>query len=100
MTSVRCSLFVLDQVIEQGWVLVATDYTGLGTAGPHPYLIGPGEAYSVLDAVRAGRSIPGLALDSDVVVCGVIPRAAMPRSGPVVKPQTTRRTSMSLEWPQ
>lgn len=35
------------------YVVVATDYAGLGTPGPHPYLIGESEARSVLDSVRA-----------------------------------------------
>ena len=58
------------EVIERGWVLVATDYVGLGTAGPHPYLIGQGEGRSVLDAVRAAKQIPGLSLADQTVVWG------------------------------
>jgi acetyl esterase/lipase len=38
--------------------VVATDYPGLGTAGPHPYLIGESAARAVLDSVRAARSMP------------------------------------------
>ena len=51
------ALFVLPDVIEQGWALVATDYIGLGTPGPHPYLIGKDSAYASLDAVRASREL-------------------------------------------
>lgn len=51
------AFMLLDKVIDQGWALVATDYTGLGTTGPHPYLIGQGEGRSVLDAVRAARQL-------------------------------------------
>src|SRR5262245_59502212 len=47
----------LPQLLEHGWLYVATDYTGLGTAGPHPYLIGSGQARAVLDAVRAARGM-------------------------------------------
>jgi uncharacterized membrane protein HdeD (DUF308 family)/alpha-beta hydrolase superfamily lysophospholipase len=64
------ALFTIDQVIAKGWVLVATDYTGLGTTGPHPYLIGEGEARSVLDAVQAARQLPGLRLADETVVWG------------------------------
>lgn len=60
----------LHQVIQRGWVLVATDYIGLGTPGPHPYLIGQGEARSVLDAVRAAKQIPHLTLADRTVVWG------------------------------
>jgi len=60
----------LDQVIANGWVLVATDYVGLGTKGPHPYLIGEPEARSVLDSVRAARQLKGVDLQKRTVVWG------------------------------
>jgi predicted esterase len=46
------TLMVLDAVV------VATDYPGLGTPGPLPYLVGEVEGRAVLDAVRAARQIP------------------------------------------
>lgn len=60
----------LREAIAQGWVIVATDYIGLGAEGVHPYLIGEGEARSVLDAVRAARHIEGLSLADETVVWG------------------------------
>jgi len=60
----------LRQLIDNGWVYVATDYVGLGTAGPHPYLIGDGEARSALDSVRALRQLEGLRVGDDTVVWG------------------------------
>jgi acetyl esterase/lipase len=51
-------------------VIVASDYVGLGTAGPHPYLIGQGQARSVLDAVRAAHQLSRLSLASETVVWG------------------------------
>jgi uncharacterized membrane protein HdeD (DUF308 family) len=60
----------LDQVIARGWIMVATDYVGLGTAGPHPYLIGQGEARSVLDAVRAARHLTEIHLSDTTLVWG------------------------------
>ncbi|MGK7295620.1 MAG: lipase family protein, partial [Candidatus Wenzhouxiangella sp. M2_3B_020] len=57
-------------VLEQGWIWVATDYAGLGTAGPHPYLVGPAEGYAVLDAVRATRAIDGLEASTRTVAWG------------------------------
>ncbi len=60
----------LDQVIARGWVLVATDYPGLATEGPHEYLIGKGEGQAVLDAVKAAWQIPSLSLDHRAVVWG------------------------------
>jgi acetyl esterase/lipase len=59
------ALFVFQQMmglrplIERGAVVVATDYPGLGTAGPHPYLVGTSEGRAVLDSVRAARMLPG-----------------------------------------
>jgi pimeloyl-ACP methyl ester carboxylesterase len=50
----------LRQLIEQGVVVAATDYPGLGTAGPHPYLVGDSEARAVIDSVRAARSLPNV----------------------------------------
>ena len=64
------SFYALDDVIDNGWVLVATDYIGLGTPGPHPYLIGEGEARSVLDAVRAARQLDDVVLADQTVVWG------------------------------
>lgn len=46
----------LDAWLNQGFAVVATDYQGLGTAGPHLYLVTRSEAYAVLDAVRAALS--------------------------------------------
>jgi len=60
----------VETVLERGWVFVATDYIGLGTPGPHPYLIGQGEGRSVLDSVRAARSIPELSLGDQTTVWG------------------------------
>lgn len=60
----------LPQVIDRGWVMVATDYVGLGTEGPHPYLIGEGEGRSVLDAARAARQLEDLDLADETVVWG------------------------------
>jgi uncharacterized membrane protein HdeD (DUF308 family)/alpha-beta hydrolase superfamily lysophospholipase len=55
---------------EQGWVTVATDYVGMGTTGVSPYLIGSGEAYATLDAVRAAHHITGLSLSNQTVEWG------------------------------
>jgi hypothetical protein len=41
----------------EGFVVVATDYEGLGTAGRHPYLSGESEARGAIDIVRAARSM-------------------------------------------
>jgi pimeloyl-ACP methyl ester carboxylesterase len=42
-----------DLFIKNNIVVVATDYEGLGTPGPHPFLVGVSEGQNVLDLVRA-----------------------------------------------
>lgn len=60
----------LDGALAEGWAVVATDYAGLGTAGPQPYLVGQGEGRSVLDAVRAAQQLDGARLASETVLWG------------------------------
>lgn len=60
----------LDQVISNSWALVATDYIGLGTQGPHGYLVGAEAGRAVLDAVRAARQMTEVALADETVVWG------------------------------
>lgn len=60
----------LRNLVERGHVVAATDYPGLGTAGPHPYLVGISEARAVLDSVRVARSMPGAGGGSDFAVWG------------------------------
>lgn len=48
---------VIETMINEGFIVVATDYLGLGTPGVHPYLVGTVSAYSVLDSVRAARQL-------------------------------------------
>ena len=52
------SIAGLASLLRQGYIVAATDYQGLGGPGPHPYLVGPSAAHSVLDAVRAAREVP------------------------------------------
>lgn len=60
----------VDEALDRGWVVVASDYSGQGAPGVFPYLIGRGEARSSLDAVLAARELEGLNLSSDAVVWG------------------------------
>jgi len=48
---------LLEAWVSQGYAVVASDYEGLGTPGDHPYLNGPSEGRSMLDAVRAARQL-------------------------------------------
>lgn len=63
-------MYVIKRVIREGWALVATDYIGLGTQGPHPYLFGRASATASLDAVRAARELTEANLGPSTVVWG------------------------------
>jgi acetyl esterase/lipase len=54
----------------EGWVVVSTDYEGLGGPGSHPMLVGVSEGRSVLDAGRAARQIPGLYVGEPTAIAG------------------------------
>jgi pimeloyl-ACP methyl ester carboxylesterase len=60
---------LLNRWLKAGFAVVRTDYPGLGTPGPHPYLIGVSEGHSVLDMVRAARKLDKH-LSRDVVIAG------------------------------
>ncbi|MCB0875066.1 MAG: alpha/beta fold hydrolase [Solirubrobacterales bacterium] len=47
----------LEDWLKAGYAVVATDYQGLGTPGPHPYLVGVAEGRSVVDMVSAARQL-------------------------------------------
>jgi len=56
--------------IADGWVVVATDYEGMGGPGLHPYIVGQSEAQGGFDIVRAAASIPELMATGPLVVWG------------------------------
>ena len=59
MPDVSGMIFGLSDMLAQSYVVVATDYPGLGVPGQiHPYLIGVSEGRAVLDSVRAARALP------------------------------------------
>ena len=60
----------LRDMLSQGYIVVATDYPGLGTDGIHPYLIGESEGRAVLDSVRAARDLPNSGASNRFAVWG------------------------------
>jgi acetyl esterase/lipase len=70
MPDVGGMMWNLPNMITQGYIVVATDYPGLGTDGIHPYLIGESEARSVLDSVRAARDMPNTGASNRFAVWG------------------------------
>jgi uncharacterized membrane protein HdeD (DUF308 family)/acetyl esterase/lipase len=60
----------LPAAIDAGYIVVGTDYMGLGTEGPHPYLIGEPVARAALDSIRALSDIAELNPDNKNFVWG------------------------------
>ncbi|MGD9696450.1 MAG: alpha/beta fold hydrolase [Thermoleophilia bacterium] len=60
----------LDAMLGRGAAVVVPDYQGLGTAGPHPYLVGEAEATATLDAVRAAHAFGDADAGTRFVVWG------------------------------
>ena len=57
--------------VDGGFAVAATDYQGLGVLdGLHPFLVGETAGFNVLDAVRAARALPDLALDPETILWG------------------------------
>lgn len=52
------------------FVVTATDYPGLGTGGPHPYLVGESEGRATLDSVRAAGQVAKAGAGSRFAVWG------------------------------
>ncbi|WP_240670025.1 alpha/beta fold hydrolase [Actinoplanes solisilvae] len=44
-------------LLRRGWTVAATDYAGIGTPEPHPYLVGNSEGRAIIDSVRAARNL-------------------------------------------
>ncbi len=57
-------------LLAKGYLVVATDYEGLGVPGLHPYIVGDSEAYGTLDIVKAARVFPGANASSRFLIWG------------------------------
>lgn len=57
-------------LLSAGYVVAASDYQGLGTPGPHPYLVGASEGMNELDIVRAAHNLSQAHAGADFVVWG------------------------------
>jgi pimeloyl-ACP methyl ester carboxylesterase len=60
---------LLNSWLKAGYAVVRTDYEGLGTPGPHPYLIGDSAGRSTLDMVNAARKL-NRDIGKDTVIAG------------------------------
>lgn len=57
-------------LLDRGYVIAATDYVGMGTAGPDSYLVGDTGGNAVLDAVRAAQHLEDTRASERVVLWG------------------------------
>jgi pimeloyl-ACP methyl ester carboxylesterase len=60
----------IGDAVANGFVVIAPDYAGLGTAGPSEYLIGRAEALDITNAVRALDGVPDAAPERRWAVIG------------------------------
>ena len=60
----------IKSMLAKGYIVVATDYPGLGSPGIHPYLIGKSEGRAVLDSVRAAIALPRSGASNRFVLWG------------------------------
>jgi pimeloyl-ACP methyl ester carboxylesterase len=60
----------LRSLLRAGYVVAATDYSGMGIAGPPSFLLGDVEGANVLDIVRAARSVTAAHSGDRVVLWG------------------------------
>lgn len=61
----------LARFMRAGYAVVVPDYEGLGTRGPHPYLVGEATAHATLDAVRATRAFDPAGASERFIVWGI-----------------------------
>ncbi|WP_439593717.1 alpha/beta fold hydrolase [Microbacterium sp.] len=60
----------LRSLLDRGFAVVATDYTGMGAEGADSYLIGTTEGNNVLDAARAAQHVLGDSVSDRLVLWG------------------------------
>ncbi|MEI8081726.1 MAG: lipase family protein [Actinomycetes bacterium] len=70
VTSPLDPLTWLQEMLDRGWIVTATDYAGLATTPPEYYLIGQNEAIDVVNAVRMAREFPNAQASNQYAVYG------------------------------
>jgi hypothetical protein len=63
-------LSLMGPFVDAGYLVVLTDYEGLGTPGRHPYLVGESEGRGVLDGALAARAVPGAEAGDQLSIFG------------------------------
>jgi pimeloyl-ACP methyl ester carboxylesterase len=60
----------MESFIKSGYIIVATDYQGLGGGGRHQYTVSATQARDVINSIRAAASLPDAHAGSKAVVYG------------------------------
>ncbi len=60
----------VESFIKQGYVVVGTDYQGLGGGGRHQYAVAASQAHDVIDSIRAASSMKASGAGRKAVVYG------------------------------
>lgn len=60
----------INQLLQQGWLVTASDYQGLGTPGLLPYLVGEVAARNTIDIVRAAHNFHKVHASTNYIVWG------------------------------
>ncbi|MEV7552962.1 lipase family protein [Amycolatopsis sp. NPDC089917] len=84
---------LLRDFLDAGYSIAATDYEGLGTAGDHPYLVPGSEGRSLIDSVRAARSLDP-AIGPAWVAAGHSQGGQAVLAAAELDPQETRETKL------
>ncbi len=60
----------VDRFVRDGYVVVGTDYQGLGGGGTHQYMVTTTQAHDVIDAIRAAGAMPETGAGKRAVIYG------------------------------
>ncbi len=66
----QTALREVSALLARNWVVVASDYPGLGTPGVHTYLIGQADARAVIDGVTAAHQLLGRRVSGSWITVG------------------------------
>lgn len=58
----------INGILQKGYAVAVTDYQGMGTPGPHTYMVGRAMGHAVLDMARAAERLPGSGLSASTPV--------------------------------
>jgi Secretory lipase len=67
---VATELSLMGPFVDAGYLVVLSDYEGLGTPGRHPYLVGESEGRGVLDGALAARALPDAETGDQLAIFG------------------------------